>query len=182
MADPVGEYEGFGRPAGIEHPYEIRLDLEVYVVCMGIVFPESRCGRINAVEYVVTCHLVGVPQHESGIREGIGIGLCRAVKAVFHHGLQEGDVHVNVIIQAGNAGECLKDIVLVPGNSLVVGDGFSKIVEFRRTSICAANGLPVPAAADLVAEDIVGNRDLFPVWHSPGTGAGGKDKEAKNEE
>ena len=78
------------RHGGGHESGEVGLDLEIYVVCMGVVEPMARRGRHNAVEDVVPCRLVGMPQGVAGIGEGRSHGVCRRVYAETVYYLDKG--------------------------------------------------------------------------------------------
>ena len=77
----VAELRGRVGHARGHEPREIGFDLEVEVVGMGVVEPVPRLGRADAVEDVVACGLVGMPQDVAGIGEGCGERIHRGVDA-----------------------------------------------------------------------------------------------------
>lgn len=67
---------------------------------MGVVDPVPRLGRPDAVEDVVACGLVGVPQYVAGIGEGCGERIHWGVDAQAVENFDERQIHVYVVVES----------------------------------------------------------------------------------
>ena len=175
MADAVAQLRRAVHAAGAEHADEVGLDLEVDVVGVGVEFPVSAFRSATSVEDVVAGRLICVPQLVIGISECLGIFLHGGVQTVFKHGFHEGEVHVDVVVQAGILDVGVVDIVVVPGNGDILVDDAALVLELRGASVGAADGLAVPAAADLVHERGIVHFDCLAIGDPGGLGAGCKE-------
>lgn len=132
---------------------EVGLDLEVDVVGVGIVTPVARCRGHHAVEYVVACRLVGVPQRVTGVGKGRGhrVGGGVDAQAVDHR--NEGQVHVYVVVDPGGIEHRRAHVVgIAPRDFHFVADETLRMAELGRAAVGYAYRLAGPAALDLVEQ------------------------------
>ena len=168
VADPVGDGGRRVGHAGGQHPDKVRLDLEIDVVGVGIVLPVAGGRCRNPVQDVVAGCLVGVPEFIGRVREGVGKVLHRGVDPLLGHHLQEGQVHIDIVVEAGIFNKGIIDVIVVPDDRHFVGHQAALELELGGAAVGAADGLGEPAALDLVGQRrlvdrhgaSVGNRGL----------------------
>ena len=140
----------------VDHPWShesciICLDLEIDVICMRVVLPIAGFWRHDAVQDVVPALLVCMPER---IRR-IGVSLCerlyRGIQSFFLEDFDEGEVHVDVVVESRRMVEVPFHAVLVPAYFHVVTDN-SAVFEFRRPTVCASDCLASPSSFNLVQE------------------------------
>ncbi len=180
VAYPVAQRRCLVHLAGIQHPNEIGLNLEVDVVGMRVVFPVSAFRSAASAQNIVAGGLVGVPKLVVGTGKGVGIGLHRSVQSLFQHGFHEGEVHVNVVVKARVLDVRIVNIVVVPGDGNLLHDEPALVLELRGAAIGTADGLAVPSAFDLVYEGCLVNGDGLAIGHLGCLGAGCQEQECTN--
>ncbi len=99
VADPVRDLRRRVDHARAHQPREIGLDLEIDVVGMGRVQPVAGLRRHQTAKDVVPGGLVGVPQRIAGVSKGPGVAGRGRVDALAGHDIDEGQVHVDVIVE-----------------------------------------------------------------------------------
>ena len=160
VAHARGDVERLGHQPGGHQSDEVGLNLEVEVVGVGVVDPVARGRRHDAVADVVASRLVGVCQMVLGKGEAARQRLGRAVEPLLLEGLDEGQVVVDVVEKSRLLVPPVLDVVLRPGDGLVVLNGRTGELEFGRGAEDDADGLAGPAAANLVVELLLRERDL----------------------
>ena len=155
VADVIAEMAcGIGH-SGRHDACVVGFDLEIYVIGVGIVLPVADLGSCHSLPDVVARLLVGVPEHVSGLGERFLERAYRGVQTFLLEHVHEGQVHVDVVIQAGGVVEVPFDVAVRPFYRDVVVDHGSGIPEFRGASVGAAYGLSGPGALDLVHQDFL---------------------------
>ena len=130
----------------------VGLDLEVYVVGMGIVLPVARSRRLHTLQDVVACALVGSPEGIARMGEGMGKRRGGRVEPQPFIDLHKGQVHVDVVIQSGERVEVVAHQGVVPGYGHRVGNHAAGIFELSGSAIGYADGLASPSAPDFVCQ------------------------------
>ena len=161
VSHAVAELRGRVGHARGHEPRKIGFDLEVEVVGMGVVDPVPRFGRADAVEDVVACGLVGVPQYVAGIGEGCGERIHRGVDAQAVENFDERQIHVYVVVESRGVFIPPFDVVFRPRDRGVFLDHRAVEFEFRRAAVGASDSLAGPAALDFVEQPFFGEGDLF---------------------
>ena len=131
---------------------------------MGIVFPVAGFRGTAPVEDVVARSLVGVPELVGSVCETVGELGGRSLDAQFCHHLQEGQVHIHIIVQAGILHEGLADVAVAPEDGFGILDEPALELEFGGAAVGAAYGLCEPSAADAVHHILFTHADGLPVF------------------
>ena len=137
----------------------ISLDLEVDIVRMGIVFPETGLRRHDAIADVVPGSLVGVPKGITGGGKSFGKALNRSVKSLFLKNFHKGKIHVDVVVQSGS-------LVIIPFDPMFRPLDLDVVVNQRtidklsRAAVGAADHLACPATFNLVHQLFLGDSDF----------------------
>ena len=142
MADAVAHFGGRIGHTGRHESREVGFDLEIEVVGVRIVLPVPAFGRFHSVENIVTRRLIGMPQLVGGIGEGTGHRVDGHVESVLVVNLDEGQIHVDVVVQAGLVIVPPFDIVVGPRDLVLVGNDRPVVLEFGRAPVGAAEVCP----------------------------------------
>ena len=158
VADAVAHFGGGIGHTGRHESREVGFDLEIEVVGVRIILPVPAFGRFHSVENIVTRRLIGMPQLVGGIGEGTGHRVDGHVESVLVVNLDEGQIHVDVVVQAGLVVVPPFDIVVGPRDLVLVGNDRPVVLEFGRAPVGAAESLSGPTALDLVQQHFSGQR------------------------
>ena len=158
VADAVAHFGGRIGHTGRHESREVGFDLEIEVVGVRIILPVPAFGCFHSVENIVTRRLIGMPQLVGGIGEGTGHRVDGHVESVLVVNLDEGQIHVDVVVQAGLVVVPPFDIVVGPRDLVLVGNDRPVVLEFGRTPVGAAESLSGPTALDLVQQHFSGQR------------------------
>ena len=126
---------------------------------MRIILPVTRLRRHQPLHDVVACLLVCVPKGVGCVDKSLCHRFCRSVESFFCVHFDEGQVHVNIIEEAGEF--VVEELYVVFGIFYlnVVGNGDAPIAELCRSAISTANRLSCPAAFYFVEQYIVAHRE-----------------------
>ena len=172
VACTVGYLGGGIRHAGRDEPCEVGLYLIVDVVGMRVVGPVARLRRHDAVEDVVAGCLVGMPQRVAGVGEGHGHRVGRCIETQTGHDLEECEVHIQVVIEAGGVVIVPLDAAGIPADGHTVGDAFAPVAELGGAAIGASDELSGPSAANLVEQFVARDFLALPRCLLAGCGPG----------
>ena len=153
MTDAVADLRGRVGHAGRHQPGEIGLDLIVDIVGMGVVEPMP--GILDALDNVVACDLVCMPQLIIGMGEGRGKRIDRSLEPFAFEHLDECKIHVDVVVNPRALLHQVAHISLVPGERLVILDIGPVIQELCLAAVGYAQRLSGPSALDLVQQALL---------------------------
>ena len=159
MADVVREMSRGVDHSGSHKAGVISLDLEVDVVRMGIVFPETGLWGHDAIADVVPGCLVGVPEGITGGGKSFGKALNRSVKSLFLKNFHKSKIHVDVVVQP-------RSLVIIPFDPMFRPLDLDVVIDqrtvnkLRRTAVGASDHLACPATFNLVHQLFLGDRDF----------------------
>ena len=138
----------------IHQSCEIGFDLEVEVVCMGVVEPVSRLGGHNPVQDVIAGRLVCVPQAVFGRCESHRDGIHRGIEAETVEYLHERQVHIHIVVQTRGSFVPPFDITVRPRDRGVIRNHAALEVEFGGPSVGTSDGLAGPASLDFIEKHL----------------------------
>ena len=121
---------------------------------MRVVFPVTRSRRHNALQNVVAGLQVSVPEMILGVRERIGKVLDLGIQTLAVKDLDEGQVHIDIVIQIRSVVVSVLDIARIPAYVYVLVDRNGPF-KFCRTAVRTSDNLSGPSAKHLVAQDFL---------------------------
>ena len=131
---------------------------------MRIIFPIAGFGSTASVQDVVARSLVGMPEFVRSIGEAVCEFRCRSLDSEFCHNLEESEVHIDIVVKTGIFHKSFTDVIVAPENGLGILDQATLEFEFGRASVCAADGLCEPAAANPVHHFIFAHAYGLPIF------------------
>ena len=147
---PVAKPDGTVRHPGVHDPGKISLDLEIDIICVRIVGPMAGRRRHQAIQHIVAPLLIGMPQPVSGMGIGLRKSRGRSIKPLLLQHFNEGEIHVDIVVQTGNVGHPVLHHSVRPDNVHRIGNNASVKAEFRRAAVGNPYGLGSPGPPDLV--------------------------------
>ena len=117
-------------------------------------------GHNASVDVVATC-LISVPQVVACIGKSAGVGLHGRIQSFAMHHVDEGQVHVEVVVQVGPRLEHASHHSLRPFDAYAVINHSALITELRRATIRTADGLSCPTAFDFVHQAFLADGDAL---------------------
>ena len=121
---------------------------------MRVVFPVTRSRWHNALQNVVAGLQVSVPEMILGVRERIGKVLDLGIQTLAVKDLDEGQVHIDIVIQIRSVVVSVLDIARIPADVDVLVDRYGPF-KFCRTAVRTSDNLSGPSAKHLVAQDFL---------------------------
>ena len=117
---------------------------------MRVVLPEAGFRGHQSLHNVVACLLVCVPKRVGCVGKSLCHRFCRGIESFLCVHFDEGQIHVNIIEEAGEV--VVEELYVVFGIFYlnIVGNGDAPIAELRWSAIGTANGLPCPTAFDFI--------------------------------
>ena len=154
MAYFVGVLHGRVHHAWRHYAGVVGLYLEVDVIGVGIVLPMSGFGRHYALEYVVASLEIGVPKRITGVGKSIGEAFHGGVQPFALEDLDEGEIHIHVVVEPGHVVVPPLHDMIVPFYGILIGDETGEL-ELGGAAVGAANHLSGPGTAYLVLEGLL---------------------------
>ena len=131
---------------------------------MRVVFPVTRSRRHNALQNVVAGLQVSVPEMILGVRERIGKVLDFGIQTLAVKDLDEGQVHIDIVIQIRSSVIAILDVTRIPADVNVLVDRYGPF-KFCRTAVRTSDNLSGPPAKHLILEDFLGDGNIGTVGY-----------------
>jgi len=125
---------------------------ETSIISTRIIQPVTRCRWHNAILHIIARLLIGEPEGVVLIGICFGKGFCWSVKPLIFKNLNEGEIHVDVIIVARRFIVSILQISVIPVNFHGIWNHGTIEFEFNRAAISHTNSLCSPCAFDLVQQ------------------------------